>query len=92
MSIVDVAKAASRSAGALQALLGANVPRALKEGKLNLYETLSRLPASGVGARVHQTRWASKGIADCYWRVTECRTKNEGKSGKAWGVLVWRGE
>ncbi|KAF8268261.1 hypothetical protein EI94DRAFT_1197251 [Lactarius quietus] len=24
----------------------------------------------GVGQRVFQTRWTSKGIADCYWTVT----------------------
>jgi small subunit ribosomal protein S34 len=84
--------AAARAAAALQTLLSpAPLPRVLKRGKLNLYETLSRLPDSGVGARVHQSRWSAKGITDCYWDVTRCRTKNEGMSGQAWGKLVWRG-
>jgi hypothetical protein len=89
---VDAAKLASRSAGALQGLLGNNVPRVLKDGKLNLYETLSRLPRSGEGALVHQARWTKKGISDCYWKITRSQTKNEGSSGKAWGILFWRGE
>jgi small subunit ribosomal protein S34 len=88
----DVAKIAQQSAAALQSLLGNSVPRVLKEGKLSLLETLSRLPRAGEGARVHQARWTKKGIDNCYWQVTRCTTKNEGKSGKVWGLLVWRGE
>jgi small subunit ribosomal protein S34 len=88
----DVAKIAQQSAAALQSLLGNSVPRVLKEGKLSLLETLSRLPRAGEGARVHQARWTKKGIDNCYWQVTRCTTKNEGKSGKVWGLLVWRGK
>lgn len=28
----------------------------------------------------------------CYWEVTRVRLKDEGRHGKAWGRLVWRGE
>jgi hypothetical protein len=80
-----------RSAAALQGLIRGPAPRILKEGKLNLYETLSKLPGNGVGATVHQARWSTKDMADCYWKITECRTKNEGRNGKAWGTLVWKG-
>lgn len=57
----------------------------------NLYETLSRLPKDGVGSRVFQTRWQSKGIEGSYYEVTRVRLKDEGKHGKAWGRLVWKG-
>ena len=57
-----------------------------------LYATLARLPRDGVGARVFQTRWQSKGIQGCYWEVTKVKLKDEGKHGKAWGKLVWRGK
>ena len=58
----------------------------------NLYQTLSRLPKDGVGSRVFQTRWQSKGIEGCFWEITRVSLKMEGTHGKAWGKLVWRGE
>ncbi|PAV20524.1 hypothetical protein PNOK_0315100 [Pyrrhoderma noxium] len=58
----------------------------------NLFETLSRLPDDGVGSRVHQTRWSSKGIEGCYWEISRVRLEHEGTRGKAWGRLVWRGK
>lgn len=57
-----------------------------------LYETLSRMPKDGVGARLTQPRWAAKGIPNCYWEVTKVRIKDEGRHGKAWGRLFWKGE
>ncbi|KLO15747.1 hypothetical protein SCHPADRAFT_849098 [Schizopora paradoxa] len=57
----------------------------------NLYETLSRLPKDGVGSRVYQTRWQSKKIGGSYYEVTRVSLKDEGKHGKAWGRLVWKG-
>jgi len=58
-----------------------------------LYRTLSRLPNDGVGARIYQSRWESKGIQGCFWEVTRVRfRKGEGEHGKAWGRLVWRGK
>ena len=58
----------------------------------NLFETLSRLPDDGVGSRVHQMRWSSKGIEGCYWEISRVRLEHEGTRGKAWGRLVWRGK
>ncbi|TDL29162.1 hypothetical protein BD410DRAFT_6893 [Rickenella mellea] len=58
----------------------------------NLFETLSRMPHDGVGARVFQTRWQSKGIEGCCWNITRVQTKLDGTRGKAWGMLVWRGK
>ena len=57
-----------------------------------LYRTLSRLPRDGVGARVTQRRWAAKGIEGSYWEVTRTKLKDDGRHGKAWGRLVWRGK
>ena len=57
----------------------------------SLYETLSRMPRDGVGARVTQPRWAAKGILNCYWEVTKVRIKDEGRHGKVWGRLFWKG-
>ena len=36
-----------------------------KSQPLHLYEMLSQLPRKGVGARVYQTKWESKGIEGC---------------------------
>ncbi|KAF8511166.1 hypothetical protein JB92DRAFT_2935810 [Gautieria morchelliformis] len=58
----------------------------------SLYETLSRMPKDGVGARVTQPRWAAKGIPNCYWEITKVRIKDEGRHGKAWGRLFWKGQ
>jgi small subunit ribosomal protein S34 len=80
------------AAKALASLLPQALPGALKTGKLNLYQTLSRLPQQGVGAVVHQQRWSRKGIDESYWEVTRSQTKNMGSNGKAWGRLYWKGE
>jgi small subunit ribosomal protein S34 len=71
---------------------GTKVPSVLKETQQNLYEVLARLPESGKGVKVHQTRWSTKGFNNCYYEVTHAETKNEGKNGRAWGIPVWMGE
>lgn len=70
-----------------KASLDAHTPRPRK-----LHDTLSRMPHDGVGARVHQTRWASKGIEGCYWEISRVKLRREGSRGDVWGRLVWRGE
>lgn len=40
-----------------------------------LYETLAGLPRDGVGARVYQSRWGSKGIRGSFWYVTRSRMR-----------------
>ena len=77
---------------ALRKLLPSQLPPSLSPLPGNLYEVLSRFPQDGVGQKVYQTRWGSKGIAGSYWEITRTRLKCEGKHGKAWGVLVWKGE
>lgn len=67
------------------------LPPVLKPSKGNLYEVLSRTPAGGVGAEVYQTRWSQKSIMDSYWVVTRSVFKDEGKHGRAWGRLYWKG-
>ncbi|KAG8985525.1 hypothetical protein FRB94_004887 [Tulasnella sp. JGI-2019a] len=57
----------------------------------SLYRVLSILPKDGVGAKVTQARWEHKGIPNSYWEITRVRLRNEGKNGKAWGRLVWKG-
>ncbi|KAK7470951.1 hypothetical protein VKT23_002366 [Stygiomarasmius scandens] len=76
----------------LQKLLPKTLPPSLQNNPGNLYQVLSRTPSGGVGKRVYQLRWSEKGIEDCYWVVTQSRFKCEGKHGKAWGKLVWRGK
>jgi len=75
----------------LQKLLPKTLPPSLQNNPGNLYQVLSRTPSGGVGKRVYQLRWSEKGIEDCYWIVTQSKFKCEGKHGKAWGKLVWRG-
>ena len=80
-----------RVAKAIQRLLPSKLPPTLSNSPSSLYQVLSRFPQDGVGQKVFQTRWGTKGFPDCYWEVTRTRLKLEGKHGKAWGHLVWRG-
>lgn len=84
-----------QSVAALPRALAGLVPKttsdAISDKPRTLYQTLSRLPKDGIGARVFQTRWQSRGIEGCFWEVTRVTLKLEGKHGKAWGKLVWRG-
>lgn len=57
-----------------------------------LYQTLSRLRNDGVGALVAQRRWDAKKIFGCYWKVTRVKLKDEGRHGRAWGRLIWKGQ
>ena len=57
-----------------------------------LYQTLSRLRNDGVGALVAQRRWDAKNIHGCYWKVTRVKLKDEGRHGRAWGRLIWKGQ
>lgn len=77
---------------ALRKLLPSKLPPSLSPHPGSLYEVLSRYPQDGVGQRVYQTRWGAKGIEGSYWEVTRTKLKAEGQHGKAWGVLVWKGE
>ncbi|KAK1231719.1 hypothetical protein PQX77_005151 [Marasmius sp. AFHP31] len=77
----------------LQKLLPQKLPPSLTpSGTGSLYEILSKTPTGGVGKHVYQTRWSKKQIPDSYWVVTRTKFKCEGKHGKAWGKLVWRGK
>ena len=82
---------ATNVAAALKNLLPKEIPPSLRLSAASLYEVLARYPNDGVGIRVHQTRWTTKNIGPCYWEVTRTKLKCEGKHGKAWGKLVWRG-
>ncbi|KAH9843952.1 uncharacterized protein C8Q71DRAFT_730674 [Rhodofomes roseus] len=82
----------SRITGAIRRLLPKQLPPSLSNRPGNLYEVLSRYPQDGVGQVVHQTRWTTRGITDCYWEVTRTKLKLEGTHGKAWGYLTWRGK
>src|SRR5258706_1410507 len=57
-----------------------------------LYQTLSRLRNDGVGALVAQRRWDAKNIFGCYWKVTRVKLKDEGRHGRVWGRLIWKGQ
>ncbi|KZT12877.1 uncharacterized protein LAESUDRAFT_689803 [Laetiporus sulphureus 93-53] len=82
----------SSLASAIRQLLPKQLPPSLTNRPGNLYEVLSRYPKDGVGQRVHKIRWTSKGIPNCYWEVTRTSLKLEGKHGKAWGILTWKGK
>lgn len=79
-------------AGALRKLLPKDLPASLDTSRPgNLYQVLSRHPDGGVGRWVTQCRWGPKGIEGSYWLVTRAKFKLEGKHGKAWGKLFWKG-
>ncbi|KAG9219276.1 hypothetical protein CCMSSC00406_0001686 [Pleurotus cornucopiae] len=84
--------AAPNLSKALQHLLPKELPPSLSAKPGNLYEVLSRTPAGGVGRKVHQLRWSDKQIPDSFWLVTRSQFKCEGKHGKAWGRLYWKGK
>ncbi|KAF8165054.1 hypothetical protein B0H34DRAFT_687602 [Crassisporium funariophilum] len=91
---MSTALASSTLSQALQRLLPVKktaLPPVLKASTGNLYEVLSRTPTGGIGAEVHQLRWSKKQIPDSYWVVTRSRFKCDGKHGKAWGRLYWKG-
>jgi small subunit ribosomal protein S34 len=75
----------------LRGLLPPNPPPTIAQRTGNLYEVLSRAPGGGVGKHVYQTRWRSKTISNCYWEITRSKFKCEGKHGKAWGKMYWKG-
>lgn len=91
MFISRTLRAVSGLPASLARLLPGEAKEALANKPRKLYETLSRLPKDGVGARVYQTRWQSKGIEGCYWEVSRTKLRKEGTRGEAWGRLVWRG-
>ncbi|KAL0949863.1 hypothetical protein HGRIS_009896 [Hohenbuehelia grisea] len=77
---------------ALQHLLPEQLPPSLASNPGNLYEVLSRTPIGVVGRKVHQIRWDGKQITNSFWLVTRAKFKCEGKHGKAWGKLFWKGK
>jgi hypothetical protein len=77
---------------AIRALLPSVLPPSLSQNAGNLYQVLSRTPANSAGKKVYQTRWRAKDIKGCYWLVKRTQFKCEGKHGKAWGKLYWKGE
>jgi small subunit ribosomal protein S34 len=73
-------------------LLKAVAPNSvLLKNRGTLYDTLSTLPREGVGLLMRQKRWDVVGRKDTYWEVTRVKIKNEGRNGKAWGRLVYKG-
>ena len=78
-------------AKAIQHFLPSKLPPTLSNSPSSLYQVLSRFPQDGVGQKVYQTRWGTKGFPECYWEVTRTKLKLEGKHGKVWGHLVWKG-
>ena len=78
-------------AKAIQHFLPSKLPPTLSDSPSSLYQVLSRFPKDGVGRKVYQTRWGTKGFPHCYWEVTRTKLKLEGKHGKAWGRLFWKG-
>ncbi|EFN59991.1 hypothetical protein CHLNCDRAFT_133133 [Chlorella variabilis] len=54
----------------------------------NAFEILSRMPQHGLGSKLSRTSWTD----DCYWTIARVKLSPDGKHGKAWGVLTWRGE
>lgn len=81
-----------KAANALRSFLPQKPPPTLDTRAGNLYQVLSRYPQDGVGLKVHQTRWGDKGIARSYWKITRSSLKMEGRHGKAYGKLFWKGE
>lgn len=78
-------------ARSIQNLLPNKLPPSLSARPGNLYQVISRAPGGGVGKKVHQLRWSEKQISDSYWVVTRAMFKCEGRHGKAWGKLYWKG-
>lgn len=89
MSVANTTAALSQTLKHLLPTKG--LPPVLKPRCGNLYEVLSRTPTGGIGLEVHQTRWGEKKIGNSYWVITRSQFKLQGKHGKAWGRLYWKG-
>lgn len=53
-----------------------------------VYEVLGKLPRHGVGSRIQRTSW----YENSFWDIAEVNIDVSGKTGKAYGMLTWRGE
>ncbi|EIE24151.1 hypothetical protein COCSUDRAFT_53242 [Coccomyxa subellipsoidea C-169] len=53
----------------------------------NLYEVASNLQKHGIGHKVQRTTWKE----DSFWTITGMKPSLDGKHGKAFGILTWRG-
>lgn len=60
----------------------------LMGGCYAVYEVLGKLPRHGVGSRIQRSTW----YADSFWDIAEVKMDVSGKTGKAYGMLTWRGE
>lgn len=53
-----------------------------------MYEVLGKLPRHGVGARIQRNTW----YEDSFWDVVDVKIDMSGKTGKAYGMLTWKGK
>ncbi|KAK9906607.1 hypothetical protein WJX75_004872 [Coccomyxa subellipsoidea] len=53
----------------------------------NLYEVASKWQKHGIGQKLQRTTWKE----DSFWTITGMKPSLDGKHGKAFGVLTWRG-
>ncbi|GBG70920.1 hypothetical protein CBR_g8222 [Chara braunii] len=56
--------------------------------KKNLFEVIRYLPNFGIGAEVHRSDWPPRR----FYQVTNIRLNQDGRHGKAWGVLYNAGK
>ncbi|KAK9818258.1 hypothetical protein WJX72_009693 [[Myrmecia] bisecta] len=56
--------------------------------KRNLFEVAQTLPKRGLGADVQRSRWNE----EHFWRITAIKPSLDGKHGKVWGILHWKGK
>jgi len=53
-----------------------------------VYEVLGKLPRHGVGSRIQRTSW----YENSFWDIAKVNIDVSGNTGKAYGMLTWRGE
>lgn len=53
-----------------------------------MYEVLGKLPRHGVGSKIQRSSW----YENSFWDIAEVKIDVSGKTGKAYGMLTWRGE
>merc|ERR1711865_208482 len=54
----------------------------------NLFELCRLLPNYGVGFKLKRNSWKAE---DCYWTLSKTAPTMDGRHGKAYGKLTWKG-
>ena len=58
-----------------------------------MFELAKTLPNHGIGSTFTKYSWRvnAEAYPETYWKLTRIVPRPSGRSGKAWGILTWKG-